>query len=106
MDLQYIDYFDEIKGRSKAEQLDILAKARYEAFVVQRLVSRVIGYFVVLSLSVFVFTTAIKFYFDLGLLYGGLANALVFALGYFVHRRLYGKLLHKGLKSVLNAQNS
>jgi hypothetical protein len=59
MEWGYLNYFDEIKDRSREEQLEILEKARYEAFVV---------------------------------------------LGMFLHRRLHGKLLHKGLTIVLSAE--
>jgi hypothetical protein len=106
VDSQYLNYFDEIKGRSRAEQLDILSKARYEAFVVQRLVPKATGYFFLSLLVAFVFSSAVRIYFDVGLLYGGLVTAAFIVLSLFVHKRLYGKLLHKGLKSVLNAQNS
>jgi hypothetical protein len=106
MDSQYINYFDEIKGRSRAEQLDILSNARYEAFVVQRLAPKAIGYFLVSLLTAFVCASAVRIYFDLGVLYGGLVTAVFIALSLFVHKRLYGKLLHKGLKSFLSAQNS
>lgn len=102
MDSGYIGYFDEIKSRSKAQQLDILAKARYEAFVVQRLVPKAMGCFLFSLLVAFLPACAVSIYFDLGVFFSGLIITVFLLPGLFVYRRLYGNLLHKGLKSVLS----
>jgi hypothetical protein len=108
MEWGYVNYFDEIKDRSREEQLEILEKARYEAFVVQRLAARSIGYFLLELLVSFVLCTAVIIYFDFGSIPYGLNFLplffLLFPLGMFLHRRLHGKLLHKGLTIVLSAE--
>ena len=107
MEWGYVNCFDEIKDRSREGQLEILEKARYEAFVVQRLAARSIGYFLLVLLVSIVLCTAVIIYFDFGSIPYGLNFLPLFLLvplDIFLHRRLHGKLLHKGLTIVLSAE--
>lgn len=101
---RYLNYFDEIKNESEAEQLEILSKARYEAFVVQRLNIKAVVYLLLILLINVLLVSAIQIYLDLGLLLGGLINAVILLSSIFVYKHLCGKLLYKGLKIVLRPQ--
>lgn len=99
----YINYFTEISELSIGEQEDVLEKARYEAFVNLKLSGVSAFYFVSTILLGFSFVAASAFYFG----YQSLYNLIALALGIFVQlyltKWLNGRLLYKGLKSVLSS---
>ena len=98
----YINYFPEISGLSVEDQEDVLEKARYEALVKLNLSGISAFYFICSLVLVFSFVAASAFYFG----YQSLYNIIALGLGIFVQlkliRWLNGRLLHKGLKSVLS----
>ena len=101
---EFLDYFPELKGRPEDEQLALLGAARYEAFVRQKLAGKA-GLLLVLTIPLGMLIAAIPLMLGadsipLNTLAIGVALAIVFP----VHKRLYGRLLQRGVRRVVERE--
>jgi len=102
----YINYFPELDGKGEDEQFAILEKARYHAFVVQRLSAKSVM-FLLASFAIGAIFPAVSF-----VLFGNniIANALSIGIGIFigltVNKKLNSFILKQGLQSVLSGNGT
>ncbi|WP_156896405.1 hypothetical protein [Aestuariibacter salexigens] len=97
----YLDYFTEIKALEHELQRELLHEARHEAFVVLGLNVYSTVFWLLELITVFLITISSivllqKAYWLVPIVVGG----VLFGMS-FIHRYWYGRLLHKGLISVL-----
>ncbi len=98
---RFVGKFEQLKGYAPEQQEALLERARYEAFVTLNLVGKATIY--LLGCLLLGFIVAIS---PLLLGYHGLVFIVSLTagilLGQFIYRRLYAKLLQKGLIQVLD----
>lgn len=106
MESMLVNYFPEIRDLPEREQLELLAKARYDAFVVQKLGGKAAGYFLLSILVAAMIGIGARLIVGGGVLAQGAFTGLGIIVGIQIHKRLYAHLLSQGLQRVISGKNS
>jgi len=98
----YINYFDEIKDRPENEQAKLLEQARFQAFATLKLSGLSALHLLASLIVIAALTVASAIYFGYPSIYNLIALAVGMAIQHFFLKWTDGRLLKKGLASVLS----
>lgn len=102
---EFLDYFPELKGRPKEEQIALLGAARYEAFSRQKLVGKAVLLMILVFLIVMLIASVPLILGSESILLNTLALGAGLAIALPIYKRLYGRLLRQGLNQVLGRES-
>uniref|UniRef100_UPI002FE0A44C hypothetical protein n=1 Tax=Alteromonas sp. S015 TaxID=3117401 RepID=UPI002FE0A44C len=99
----FINYFPEIASLDESEQETLLEQARYAAFAKLNLSGQSALFFIGSLLAGFSVPVLTLCIFGYSILSAAIASGLGCVLALILHKKLYGKLIKKGLDEVLKS---